>query len=72
MTWRKNRKVQNFFSSNKKRNKKNDKDGNEDNTTISYKIKFIDTARLIASPLSNLVDSLADKYRKIKCKDCNW
>ena len=72
MTWRKNRKVQNFFSSNKKRNKKNDKDGNEDNTTISYKIKFIDTARLIASPLSNLVDSLADKNRKIKCKDCNW
>ena len=71
MTWRKNRKVQNFFSSNKKRNKKNDKDGNEDNTTISYKIKFIDTARLIASPLSNLVDSLADKNRKIKCKDCN-
>ena len=56
----------------KKEIKKNDKDGNEDNTTISYKIKFIDTARLIASPLSNLVDSLADKNRKIKCKDCNW
>ena len=71
MTWRKNRKVQNFFSPNKKRNKKNDKDGNEDNTTVSYKIKFVDTARLMASPLSNLANSLANKNRKIKCKDCN-
>ena len=49
MAWRKYRKVQNFSSSNKKRNKKNDKNGNEDITTVSYKIKFIDSARFMAS-----------------------
>ena len=38
MAWRKYRKVQNFSSSNKKRNKKNDKNGTEDITTVSYKI----------------------------------
>ena len=49
MAWRKYRKVQNFSSSNKKRNKKNDKNSNEDITTVSYKIKFIDSARFMAS-----------------------
>ena len=71
MSWRKYRKLQNSFSSNRKRNKKIDKDGNEDITTVSYKIKFIDSARFMASSLSNLVDNLAEGIRKIKCKDCN-
>ena len=35
-----------------------DKDGSETVTTISYKIKFIDSARFMASSLSNLVDNL--------------
>ena len=52
----------------KKEIKKIDKDGNE---TISYKIKFIDNARFIASSLSNLVDNLTEGINKIKCKDCD-
>ena len=47
------------------------KDGNESGVTISYKIKFIDSARFMASSLSNLADNLAEGIPKIKCKDCN-
>ena len=64
MTWRKQRKVQNFFCSNK-----NDKDGNETVKTISYKIKFIDSAWFMASLLSNLVDNIKEWIHKSKCKD---
>ena len=38
---------------------------------ISYKIKFIDSTRLMASSLSNLVDNLTEGIHKIKCKDCD-
>ena len=44
-----------------------DKDGNESVVTISYKIKFIDSKRLMASSLSNLVDNLAEGIHK----DCD-
>ena len=37
-----------------------DKDGNRSIVTISYKIKFIDSAKFMASSLSNLVDNLAE------------
>ena len=40
-----------------------DKDGNESVVTISYKIKFIDSARFTATSLSNLVDNLREKFR---------
>ena len=46
--------------------RKVDKDGNEDVTTISYKIKFIDSAGFMASSLSNLVDNLAEGIKNIK------
>ena len=46
-----------------------DKDGSESVVTISYKIKFIDSARFITRSLSNLVDNLAEAIYKIKCKD---
>ena len=48
-----------------------DKDGNESVVTMSYKIKSIDSARFIATSLSNLVDNLTEGILKIKCKDCN-
>ena len=55
----------------KKEIKKIDKDGNETVETISYKIKFIDNARFMASSLWNLVDNLTEGINKIKCKDCD-
>ena len=48
-----------------------DKDGNENVATISYKIKFIDSATFMARSLSNLVDNLEEGIQKIKCKDCD-
>ena len=48
-----------------------DKDGNESVATMSFKIKSIDSARFIATSLSNLVDNLTEGILKIKCKDCN-
>ena len=48
-----------------------DKDGNENVATISYKIKFIDSATFMARSLSNLVDNLKEGIQKIKCKDCD-
>ena len=49
-----------------------DKDGNESFATISYKIKFIDSARFMATSLSNLVDNLTKGIHKITCKDCHY
>ena len=52
-----------------------DKDGNENVISISYKIKFIDSARFMATSLSNLVVNLAEGIHKIKCNnfDCfSW
>ena len=36
--------------------------------TISYKTKFIDSARFMAISLTDLVDNLAEAIHKIKCK----
>ena len=71
MPWRKYRTVQTFSVLIKKEIIKVDKDGNEDITTVSYKIKFLDCARFMASSLSNLFDNPAEGIHKIKCKDCN-
>ena len=48
-----------------------DKYGNESIVTISYKIKFIDRARFMATSLSNLVVNLTEGIHKIRCKDCD-
>ena len=48
-----------------------DKGDNESVVAISYKIKFIDSARFMASSLSKLVNYLAEGIGKIKCKDCH-
>ena len=71
MSWGKQRKVQIFSVPKKKEITKVDKDGNESVDNIPYKIKFIDSARFVASSLSNLVDNLAEGIHKIKCKDCD-
>ena len=49
-----------------------DKDGNESVVTTSYKRKFIDSGRFMATFLSNLVDNLTEGIHKIKCKDCDY
>ena len=49
-----------------------DKDSNRSVVTISYKIKFIDSARFIATSLSNLFDNLTEEIHKRKCKDCDY
>ena len=54
-------KVQNFSSSNRKKVKEIDKVGNGNVETISYKIKFIDSTRFMATSLSNLVDNLTER-----------
>ena len=47
-----------------------DKNG-EKNLTISYNIKFVDSARFMISSLSNIVDNLAEGIHKIKSKGCD-
>ena len=43
---------------------------NEEEITknISYRLKFIDSARFMASSLSKLINNLAKTIHKIKCK----
>ena len=48
-----------------------DKDGNGSVVTISYKIKFIDSVRFMASSLSNLFDNVTEGIHEVKCRDCN-
>ena len=38
---------------------------------ISYQIKFTDSARFMATSLSNLVDNSTEGIHKIKCKYCD-
>ena len=49
-----------------------DKDGNESVVTISYKIKFIYSARCMGTSLSNLLDNITESIHKNKCKDCDF
>ena len=35
---------------------------------MSYRLQFIDSARFMASSLSNLVNNLAEGIHKVKCK----
>ena len=65
MSWRKCRKVQTFFSSNRKRNQKIDKYGNEGISTVSCKIKFVDSVRFMASSVSDLVDNLTEGIQRL-------
>ena len=51
--------------------RKVDKDVNGLIITIPYNKIFINSARFMASSLSNLVNNLADVIHKINCKDCH-
>ena len=44
------------------------KNGEEITKNISYILQFIDSARFMARPLSNLVDNLSEEIHRIKCK----
>ena len=66
MSWGKLKKIQKIFPSNIINI---DKDSNESVATVSYKIKFVDSARFVASSFLHLVDNLAEVIPKIKCKD---
>ena len=54
----------------KKKVTKVEKDDGKTDETISYKIKFIDSARFMTSSLSNLADNLMEEIHKTKSKDC--
>ena len=49
---------------------KKDKNGNDKIMKISYKIKFIDSFRLMSRSLSSLVDNLSEGLHGDKCIDC--
>ena len=65
MSWGKLKKIQKIFPSNIINI---DKDSNESVATVSYKMKFIDSAGFVPSSLLHLVDNLT-VIHKIKCKD---
>ena len=48
--------------------KKINKNWKETTKTISYKLQFIDAARLMASLLLNLADNLAEEIHELQCK----
>ena len=54
----------------KKEITKKDKDGNDNITEISYKIKFIDSFKFMSTSLSNLVNNLSERVHNDKCTDC--
>ena len=44
------------------------KEGNKTTEIISYKVKFIDSMRFMATSLSNLVNNLTRRIHKLKCE----
>ena len=72
MSWENTEKYKPFAVPIEKQVAKIGKDGNESIVTLSYKIKFIDSERFMATSLSNLVDNLTEGVHKIRCKDCDY
>ena len=72
MPWGKHRKLQNFSVPIEEEVTNIAKHGNKSVVTISYKIKFIDNGRFMASSLSYLADNLTEGIYKLKYKDFNY
>ena len=53
------------FSASIKKELDNDK-------TITYRIKFIDSFRFMSSSLSSLLDNISEGLHNYKCTDCNF
>ena len=68
MSWEKYRKVQNYFIPIEKEVIKIDKDSNKSVVTISYKIKFIGSARYMATSLSTLLIISQKEFTKLHVK----
>ena len=51
-------------------NNNNTNNNNDNNKTITYKLKFIDSFRLMPSSLSELVDNTSGIFNSIECKSC--
>ena len=62
----KHREVHNIFCTNQKKKKKKIVNGKK----ITYKIKFVDSIRFMASSISNLAHNLAEGLHKCRCIDC--
>ena len=61
-------KIHNLFSSNKKEVTRIDKKGKEITKPISYRWQFIESARFMTGPLSNLPNNFVKWIQKIKWK----
>ena len=68
MSWKNIKKYKNFSVPIKKEVTKIDNGGNESVQSISYKINFVDSARFMASLLTNLVDNLDQGFIKSNVK----
>ena len=42
----------------------------DDNKTIAYKMRFIDSFRFMSTSLSQLVDNISGNFNRIECKSC--
>ena len=68
MSLRKYRKVENFSVSLEKEVTKFDKDGNESVVIISYKMKFVDSARFMSTSLSILLTISQKEFTKLNVR----
>ena len=70
MSWRNTKEYKDVSLLIEKEVTKIDKGGNESVVTMPYETKLIDSARFMASSLSNLANNLVQEVHTIKCKVC--